>query len=86
MGPTAAANLNNLVGHADSNRKLLNYIGYPAGAILIALGLFLMLRSCGFLGGKKDSEEKGFSKRDADYLKAINDDDDKESNYTRSDA
>jgi len=53
---------------------------------LIALGLFFLLRSFGLLGGpKSEAKYRAASHDDSSFMKAINEDDDKESNYTRSD-
>ena len=84
MGETAKAEIKALVGNAATNWKILIYIGYPAGGVLIAIGLFFLLKSFGCLG-KKEERERYNSTSDPSYLKAINDDDDNESNYKRSD-
>jgi len=84
MGETSKAAIKDLVGNASTNWKILIYIGYPAGGVLIAIGLFFLLKSFGCLG-KKEGRERYTSTSDTSYLKAINEDDDNESNYKRSD-
>lgn len=86
MGANATLALANLIESSDGTRRWLNYILYPLGGLLIALGLFFLLRSFGLLGGQKsEATYNRVSHDDSSYLKAINEDDDKESNYTRSD-